>query len=144
MFLPVFCGRIWQRMGMRAKRRSCKMRTSNFAISGNDINAVSIARSAPKFYKGKVYKKLAPPWWLVNKYKKDGDKEFYIAQYYESVLDKLDPQTIYNELGDDAVLLCWEPVGAFCHRRIVSEWFFDNFKIVIYEVGRLPESEGKI
>ena len=84
------------------------MKTSNFRLSGNNPNAVSIAARAPSWYKGREYKKLAPKYWLLLKYKKDKDSNFYITHYYEDILNKLDPQKTFNELGKDAILLCWE------------------------------------
>lgn len=109
------------------------MKTSNFWISGKDPNAVSIAAGVPRGYKGRQYKKLAPKYWLLMKYKKDGDQEFYIAHYYEETLNKLDPQKVYNELGEDAILLCWEKPGEFCHRRLVAEWLEKSLGIPIFE-----------
>lgn len=67
-------------------------------------------------------------------YKEDGDEEFYTKQYYKEVLDKLDPKEIYDEIGEDSVLLCWEKPGSFCHRRIVAKWLEDNLSIKIEEL----------
>jgi uncharacterized protein (DUF488 family) len=99
------------------------------------LNAVSISLSKPQWYQKtcRQYKKLAPSWDLLNKYKKDKDEEFYIKQYYETVLNKLDAKTVYEELGEDAVLLCWEKSGDFCHRRLVAEWLQDKLGIEITE-----------
>lgn len=36
------------------------------------------------------------------------DEELYTKLYYEKVLNKLNPQDVYNILGDNAVLLCYE------------------------------------
>jgi len=109
------------------------MQTSYFAKYKKIENAVSIALSSPKGFKGKEYKKLAPPSWLLKKYKNDNDKDFYIKAYYDEVLNNLDPDKVYKELGKDAVLLCWEKSGKFCHRYLVSEWLSHNLKICITE-----------
>jgi len=111
------------------------MQTSNYTKSANDPNAVSIAGKAPEFYKGREYKALAPKYWFFMKYKEDHDEVFYTQAYYDEVLSKLDPKTVYNELGEDAVLLCWEVKGKFCHRRIVAEWFRMTLGIDVTEVG---------
>jgi uncharacterized protein (DUF488 family) len=37
-------------------------------------------------------------------------------------LSKLDPQKVFSDLGQDAILLCWEKPGEDCHRRLVAEW----------------------
>ena len=106
-------------------------------------NVVSIAGKSPSYYNGPEYKKLAPKFWFFEKYKRDGDKEFYTRQYYEEVLDKLDPEEVYNDLGKDTVLLCWEKPGEFCHRHIVANWFKDRivqsrgggFEVEVKEIG---------
>ena len=109
------------------------MQTSYFA-KYKGINAVSIALSKPKWYQCREYKKLAPSWNLLNKYKQDGDKQFYTEQYQKEVLDKLDPQQVYEELGEDAVLLCWEKSGDFCHRHIVADWLEKRLGIEVNEI----------
>lgn len=110
------------------------MYTSYYAkYKGN--NGISIAGKCPSFYKGKEYKKLAPKytWW---KNWKDGliDNNEYIKLYYETVLNKLDPQQVYNELGENAVLLCWENKDKFCHRHIVAKWLENNLNVKVTEL----------
>jgi len=110
------------------------MQTSYFAVSSEHPKAVSIAARAPRWFKGREYKKLAPKYWFFKKYKEDGDAEFYTEQYQKEVLDKLDPQTVFNELGEDAVLLCWEGKDLFCHRRLVADWFKKKLNIEVPEL----------
>lgn len=110
------------------------MNTSYYAKSGQLKEAVSIAGKAPAFYKGREYKKLAPKFWFFEKYKKDGDVEYYTEQYQRCVLDKLDPQTVYDELGKDAVILCWEAPDKFCHRHLVAKWLSESLGIEIKEL----------
>jgi len=98
------------------------------------MNAVSICLKPPFWYQGKQCKELAPPYWLLIKYKRDYDKNFYIEHYCKEVLDKLDPQIIYNTLGEDAVLLCWEKPGEFCHRRLIAEWLEWELGIEVKEL----------
>ena len=96
---------------------------------------VSIARFA-KFWTGDTYSKLAPPAESI----KIKDKELYTKLYYEKVLNKLNPQQVYDELGENAVLLCYEKYAdiengtAFCHRRIVAKWLEDNLGIKVEEL----------
>lgn len=96
---------------------------------------VSIARFN-KFWQGEEFKLLAPPAEII----KIEDKELYTKLYYEKVLNKLNPQEIYNKLGDNAVLLCyesWESIKSgktFCHRRIVAKWLEDNLGIKVDEL----------
>jgi len=108
------------------------MQTSYYA-KYKGKNAVSIAGKCPTWYKGREYKKLAPKYWFFIKYKQDGDKEFYTKQYQKEVLDKLDPQQVYEELGENAVLLCWEKSGDFCHRHLVASWLENELGIKVDE-----------
>jgi len=115
------------------------MNTSNYLKNGNHPNAVSIAGRAPDWYKGKQYKKLAPKYFFFKKFKdewdeKYGDEEYYIEQYNKEVLSKLDPMKVYEELGGDAVLLCWEKPGEFCHRHIVAKWLSKELHIEVKEI----------
>ena len=68
--------------------------------------------------------KLVPPPELL----KIDDRELYQRLYVEKVLDCLDPHEVYTDLGDTAVLLCYEKWAdvrqglSFCHRRIAAQW----------------------
>jgi uncharacterized protein (DUF488 family) len=109
------------------------MNTSYFSKYKGD-NGISIAAKCPFWFKGKEYKKLAPKYWFFKKYKEDGDEEFYTKQYYKEVLNNLDAKVVYNELGKNSVLLCWEKTGKFCHRRLVAEWLEKELGIEIKEL----------
>jgi uncharacterized protein (DUF488 family) len=93
------------------------------------LRYISIARFN-RYYSGETYIKLAPtPDMLsIESY------EEYKALYYDRVLNKLDPIAVYKELGDNAVLLCYESFSdiksgkKFCHRRIVAKWLEDNIE----------------
>jgi hypothetical protein len=108
--------------------------TSYYAKRITHLNPVSIAGKAPEWYTGRQYKKLAPLYWFFQKYKTDGDKEFYTIQYKNNILANLNPQTVFDELGADATLLCWEKSGVFCHRRLVAEWLQENLHIEVPEL----------
>jgi len=97
------------------------MQTSNFARSGSDPKAVAISRTRPRGWTGRAYEPLAPPWRLLAEaLSGEIDEEEYTRRYRSEVLSKLDPAAVYADLGEDAVLLCWENSGAFCHRRLVA------------------------
>ncbi len=108
--------------------------TSNFAISGADPRAVSIARGNPRAYRGKRYIRLAPTWAMLKL-----DETTYRIQFAE-ILAQLDPQQVFNDLvelaGPDAILLCWEKAGRFCHRRLVAGWLESNLGIQVPELER--------
>ena len=100
------------------------MKTSYFAKSKNNPNAVVITSGKPRWYKGKWYAKLAPPKELVISYKKgEINEEQYTEIYLKCIKDRnLTPQEVLNDLGNDAILLCYEGKGKFCHRHIAAEW----------------------
>lgn len=99
------------------------------------LKFVSIARFA-KFWDGEVYSKLAPPAEII----KIKDEKIYEKIYFEKVLSKLNPQQVFDELGDNAVLLCYEKYAdieqgkAFCHRKIVAKWLEKNLNIKVEEL----------
>jgi uncharacterized protein (DUF488 family) len=111
------------------------MMTSNYSRSGKNPGAVSIAARAPDWYTGRQYKKLAPKYDFFIKYKEDGDEVAYTEQFQKRVLDVLDPRLVFEELGENAILLCWEGKGKFCHRRLVAEWLEKNLGIQVPELG---------
>jgi hypothetical protein len=110
------------------------MNTSYFSKSSKHPNAISIARKNPSWYTGKTYLKLAPSFQLLTKYYKDRDSDYYTKIFKSEVLAKLDPQTVFNDLGDNAVLLCYESPEKFCHRHLVAEWLSENLRCEIIEL----------
>ena len=110
------------------------MNTSYFGKSGQHSRAVSIAGRSPKDFEGREYKKLAPEYWFFKKYKLDGDAEFYTQQYQAEVLDQLDAKEVLRDLGEDAVLLCWEKPGEFCHRHLVAKWLKEKLDLEVTEL----------
>jgi hypothetical protein len=101
------------------------MMTSNFAMHNimKFQNAVSIARSSRLFNVRRYPQYLAG---ILNEME-------YAIEYKREVLDKLDPVKVFQELGSDAVLLCWEPPGKFCHRRLVAVWLEEALGIEVPE-----------
>lgn len=105
----------------------------------NKYNTVSISGDHGKMvnYKGNYYSKLAPrlDFWKIwhsniDKISKDENTKYYIREYWNQVLSKLDPFKTYEELNN-SILLCYEESPEFCHRHIVSAWFelFLNVKV---------------
>lgn len=81
------------------------------------------------------YPPLYPGWKLVSKLKQGLiTQDMYVQQYYENVLNQLDPSRVYADLGDDAILLCWEKPGKFCHRRLVAKWLHETLEIKVNEL----------
>lgn len=120
------------------------MQTSNFARSGSHPRAVAISRTRPRGWTGRIYEPLAPPWRLLAEaLSGEIDEEEYTRRYRAEVLSKLDPAAVYADLGEDAVLLCWENSGAFCHRRLVAEWFEEALGILVLEVDVVGSADPK-
>lgn len=79
-------------------------------------------------YNGECFKQLAPKLsfyqvWHDNigVIDEEENNRYYVEQYYEQVLSKLDPEDIYRKL-DGSILLCYEDNKEFCHRHIVAGW----------------------
>ena len=100
---------------------------------------ISIAGKAPESYHGIEYKKLAPKLSFWKIWEQIHDNDYYVEQFYKTVLDLLDPQQVYDELyklsnGKIPCLICYEKPGEFCHRHIVTNWLSENLNIEIYEI----------
>lgn len=110
------------------------MFTSSFKISGRDPNAVAISRGVPKWYTGKRCLDLAPATWKLVREKDEG---IFRAAFLEQ-LEQLDAASVVSSLGDDAILLCWEAPGKFCHRRVVAEWIEQETGLLVPELRFTP------
>ena len=99
--------------------------TSYFAKSCELENTVSISRSTPTFYKGKVFKSIAPTYDILAEYKETGDEVTFEMRYREEILAHLDPEFVADML-DGMTILCYEKSGKFCHRHILIEWLEEH------------------
>lgn len=92
------------------------------------ITQVSIARYAPKEYRGYEYKELAPTEKILHDYKKTQDVADYINSFNQQILLKKNADDVVSDLialtheAEKIVLLCYEKPENFCHRHIVAEW----------------------
>ena len=96
------------------------------SLPGN-VTPVAICAKPPSWYKGLMCKKLAPPYDVLMKYVRDGDKDDYIQEYRKRVLNRLDPDEVVRELHaltdkPNIALICYERPEKFCHRHLVAEW----------------------
>ena len=107
------------------------IKTGNYKNFGSCIfKTVSISggRGKGANYTGECYSGLAPKLSFWKKWhenigavpEKENDR-YYIEQYYNQVLSKLDPEKVYKDL-DHSILLCYEDSEEFCHRHIVAAW----------------------
>ncbi len=116
---------------------------------------IAISRKVPIYYQGLIYKKLAPPLWLVLDYKQSGDQVFYTRMYRNDILNKLNKLEVIHDLaeligcenttagfpfcfdgGVDIALICYESPEKFCHRHIVAEWLNEDNAIIVNEWPR--------
>lgn len=95
------------------------------------ILPVSIASWPPKGWEGEEYKKVAPQKSWFWEYKKTGDQEFYVTNYYITILSKLSKETVIKDLEGilakhpertEIALVCYEKPDEFCHRHILAAW----------------------
>lgn len=104
--------------------------TSNFKIAGRLPQAVAISLGIPRGWRGRRYKALAPPRDLI----KIMEPEKFIRLYRAQVLDSLDPMQVIREMGgDNFIMVCWEPPGEFCHRRVVAAWLRKHTGVLVEE-----------
>lgn len=108
------------------------MFTSNFARLKRipaELNPIAISRRPPRWYKGPVMLELAPTSEMLKMSREDYDINFY------QLLKDLDPREMFDRLGENAVMLCFESPNTACHRRIVAEWFETELGVIVPEFG---------
>lgn len=112
----------------------------NWETDKYDTYSISGNRGKDANYQGKSYPKLAPKlsFWKVwhdniGVISEEENIKYYIKEYWEQVLSKLNPEEVYREL-DYSILLCYESNMEFCHRHIVAAWFEILLGIKIPEV----------
>lgn len=127
----------------------CTGNYNNFMTHPNGVS-ISGDRGRSVGYTGASYIKLAPKkiWW--DEWEEMKDKVsfyesiiFYIEMYYETVLSKLEPKQVFDEL-DGKVLLCFEDSKEFCHRHIVAAWLELCLGIEVPEVQVIDNTVVKV
>ena len=101
-------------------------------------NLVCVSGYAPKFFydtlNARFMPELAPRkcWWRIwhDKFKDNPSSpesmEWYKNMYLETVLSKLNPHNVLEKLCDNAIMLCYEKIGDFCHRHLIADWLSTN------------------
>lgn len=117
------------------------MFTSYYAKHGTDRNAVAISAKPPDWYVGVTYPLLAPSWDLINGVKSGSMSEDEYTERYLKLLKKrgASPYRTLSDLGDQAILLCFETPDKFCHRRIVADWIEFTLGIVVPEISLIKQ-----
>lgn len=101
----------------------------------DNVIPVSIARFTPKGVNIPVLTELAPTKGILFKYKADNNKEDYIRDYNEQILDKLSAFKIINMIENatglkdisvrtdkHVALCCFEKSEDFCHRHLIADY----------------------
>jgi hypothetical protein len=94
-----------------------------------ELVPIGISQGNNRWFNGPYRKELAPTWAMLKMNQEDYDKEFF------KILSRLDAKKIYNDLPDNAVLLCYEKFNDKCHRRAVAEWLEAELGIEVTEWG---------
>jgi hypothetical protein len=122
-----------------------KLYTSYYSRDGANPKAVGISIYPPKGYKGKLYPQLAPSWHLLNTYHQHLVSDIEYTYWFMGILRedrKLNAHQVVEELGDGAILLCYELPHQFCHRHLVANWIRTETGIVIEELSTLPPNHA--
>jgi len=125
-----------------------KIYTSNYARHSNNKNAIAISLTVPEWYEGTWFKYLAPKTDMVGKIKKSS-ANYNQRKYTRDYLDVLkarnvNPRALVDALSDGAILLCYEPPGVFCHRRILADWIERHTGVVVPEWQSQEEKNKEI
>lgn len=105
---------------------SMQIFTSYFARSSRHPQAVSICRYPPRGWTGKRVISLAPSAGLLGAAKR-GLAEAPFKERYLREVSRLDPVQVAAQLGEGAVLLCFEKSSeSYCHRHYLAEWLMSG------------------
>ena len=94
----------------------------------SSLETIAICAGPPRWYNGRAMSCLAPTRSMIR---------MEPAQYiplYKGILDSLDPDEVLKEIGNNAILLCWEGSGKFCHRRMAARWLEERCGIEVPEL----------
>ncbi len=119
--------------------------SSWFVDLPDNVARIGISRGTPRGQRGyKMYRALAPgPWFRSVDYDTYQRRYFRMLQEHDAthVLDDL--ETLAD--GRDAAMLCFEPPQPgpkWCHRALVSVWFYEQCGLAVPEYGLEDEGFG--
>jgi hypothetical protein len=102
---------------------------SRVKLLPKELRPVAISRGIPGWFRKDREMRLAPARDMLRAPPAEFDR------YYDALLAALAPRDLFDALGDNAVLLCWEKPGLPCHRRSVAEWLEFHLGVVVPEWG---------
>jgi hypothetical protein len=79
--------------------------------------------------------------WAVKRIRAGEMTEAEFTEIYTKQLAGLDAKKIAKELGEKAILLCWEGPGEFCHRHLAAAWFEKQLGVPVREL--LPAAKAE-
>ena len=87
---------------------------------------VSISRFSPRGFSGFKCPSFAPSRGLLSDYKHGLSESDYTSRFISELGSKDSIYSVFKSLaaacgGRDIVLCCYEPAGAFCHRRLIAQ-----------------------
>lgn len=112
--------------------------TSYYARSGKRPGAISISAKSPFYFAGPAQRLLAPSWELLGAYK-DGQVDAYgYTEWFGRLMKErqLTPQSVIDMMDDNAIMLCYEGPGKFCHRHIVAAWINQSGLTSVCELNK--------
>jgi hypothetical protein len=111
--------------------------TSNYSRHGSSRSAIGISYKRPQYFSGAMMFILAPNRDDVIAIRNQQiDQREYTKRYIETLKSRqLNPQYIIDLIPNNAILLCFEPPGEFCHRRVLAEWLRLHTGINIEEIA---------
>lgn len=100
---------------------------ANWRKFPENYEQISISLYPPKGWNKKELKCFSPSAALLAAYKNHAiSEEEYKKVYIQQLIDRgLTPEKVKNMLPENALLLCYEKKGDFCHRHILAEWLKD-------------------
>ena len=111
----------------------------NKCKAGNLIS-ISFDKGEDAGFEGKAILELAPfrdffRIWKDNRGKipEEENTKYYIEQYYNRVLSKVNIEKLL-ENEKDPILLCYEESNEFCHRHVLAEYINLKYGIVVPEI----------
>lgn len=117
--------------------------------AGNLIS-ISFDKGKSAGFEGKTMLELAPyreffDIWRDNKGKipEEENTRYYIEQYYNKVLAKVNIEELL-ENEEDPILLCYEESSDFCHRHVLAEYINIKYGIVVPEIEINEDLEIKV